>query len=205
MSLPTAANIQSLRIPQLTGTSEATLLTSLIAAADGVIAEYCLFPPASAGVKATLEAVSRTIYLDGPGRCDPTALVLGVRPVTSVTSIKQDSSGDWSYATTESASNYTLDGLTGKVYSKPGTSLAWQSTRRGIQVVCVAGFDTSTHANLLLAIGTLVAYWLALGPVTELVQGQTVDGDSLTPRDGQLPLAVRQLVTPYRLYELEGQ
>ncbi len=202
MALPTAPAIRALVLPQITGTAEDTFLGTQIVAASGALADWCLFPPATAGAAATLEATAHTFYLDGPSPSNPSILVTGYRPITTLTSVKQDTAGVWSYATTESSANYTLDGTNGLIYANPGTTLAWGSGLRYIQVVATVGFNTGAHSVLTQAIGLLVAHWLAVrktAGVSNLGQG----GSSVTIDEKGIPLHVQQLVWPYRLTALE--
>lgn len=202
MALPTAAAIQSLAIPGLTGTAEATRIESLVATADAVLAAQCFFPPATAGARSTLEATEYTLTLDGPARGRPWALRPGLRPITAVASVKQDTSGDWSYATTEDPSSYLLDGIAGEILAKPGSTLAWGSGTRYIQLVVTAGFDVGATEDLTLAIGFLIAHWLVVRK-TPGFSNASQGGQSAGFDSKDIPIHVRQLVSPYRLVGFE--
>lgn len=200
MALPTAAQIRALNLPNISGTGEDTYLGTVISAANQALADHCLFPVPASGLR-TLEATSHILYLDGPSRDDDRVLVLGLRPIVSVTSIKQDTAGVWSYATTETA--YTADLVSGLVYANAGGTLAWGCGLRHIQATVVAGFDVGAHPVLTMAIGLMVSTWMAGRAPTPYLDAQTADGTSQTYRDGQIPAAVRALVSPYRLVERE--
>lgn len=203
LPLPTAAAIQALSIPGLTGTGEAAFLTALIATADAALAEgICLFPPATPGGASTLEATSRTRYFDGPNRSDPSVIRTHLRPIVSVTSVKQDTAGDESYATTESSDDYAIDRETGELRAKRGSSLAWISGPRAIQVVLVAGFDVGAHAVLTMAIGLLVSHWMTTRRSPAIVSASQ-GGQSVSFSPKEIPIQVRELVWPYRLTGLE--
>lgn len=198
MALPTATAIRALVLPALTGTAEDTLLDLLIAAADARLADWCAVPPATPGGDSTLETTAYTVYLDGPCR-DPRVLDVGLRPITTLTSVKQDTDGDWSYASTESSSDYTLDGRHGKVYANPGSALAWGSGLRHIQVVCSAGYNVGAHVILTRAIALLVSEWLARRTSTDAIVSESLAADTRQYRDGGLSPAVLELMWPYRL------
>lgn len=202
MALPTAEVIRTSYLPQITGSAHDPVIALEIAAANGALAGFCLFPPASAGAAPTLEATAYTFTLDGPSSDDARILVTNLFPIATLTSVKQDTAGIWSYATTVSSSDYTLDGVTGLIYANPGSTLAWGSGLRHIQIVATIGYNTGAHSVLTKAIGQLVAHWMALNRApaqTSLTQG----GQSVTLGERSIPQHVRELVWPYRLTGLE--
>ena len=201
MALPTAAAIRALSLPQIDGTAVDTLIESEIATADAALADFCLFPRA-AGSSPTMEATQYTFTLDGPWAGDTRILVTNHFPITAIASIKQDTSGDWTYATTESSSDYVLDGATGYVYASPGTTLVWGSGLRHIQIVATIGYNVGAHKVLTQAIGLLVAHWMALRR-TPLTVAMTQGGQTMTLGERGIPQHVRELVWPYRLIGLE--
>lgn len=204
MALPTAAQIRALNLPNISGTGEDTYLGTQIAAADAAIADYCVFPRLSPAVSRTLEGTAYTFFLDGPDVDDPRILRTRMPPVTTLTSIKQDTAGTWSYATTESSANYTLDTETGTdIYANPGSTLAWGSGLRHIQIVATCGYNVGAHTVLTQAIGLLVSFWMSGRAPGPYLDAQTVGGTSQTYRDGQLPAAVRALIAPYKLWGRE--
>jgi hypothetical protein len=119
-----------------------------------------------------------------------------------VASVKQDTSGDWSYATTEDPSSYLLDETGSEILAKPGSPLAWGSGTRYIQLVVTAGFDVGAIEDLTLAIGFLVAHWL-VGRKTPGLQNASQGGQSAAYEGRDIPVHVLRLVSPYRLVGLE--
>lgn len=205
MALPTAAAIRALNLPNISGTGEDTYLGTQIVAADVAIADACCFPKATPAAARTMEATAYTWTLDGPDRTDPRILRTGMPPITTLTSIKQDTTGVWAYATTESSANYTLDPETGTdIYANVGSTLAWGTGLRYIQIVATAGYNVGAHAALTQAIGLLVSHWMAGRAPTPFLESQTMGGDAQTyARDAQLPPAVRALIAPYKLWARE--
>lgn len=179
-----------------------TLIDSLVSTANSALADWCLFPPATAGAAPTLEATAYTVYSDGPLEDRPEVLRTWLRPITTLTSVKQDTSGDGTYATTVSSSSYVLDGVTGEIIAKAGSGLSWGSGFRYLQVVHTVGYNTGAHVVLTQAIGLLVSHWLAGRRSTGLVS-LTQGGQSLTLDSRVIPIHVQQLMWPYRLIGLE--
>lgn len=204
MTLPTAAIVRTHGLTQLgASTSEDSNLTVLIARADAVLASWCGFPAASASVDPTLEATTYTHYLTGPSATDPTALLLPVRPVTSVTSIHDDDDRDYSYGASDlvDSGDYTLDGVEGRVYlHADSTHGAWGTGPRRIKAIYVAGYDTGADARITQGITALVAHWWS----TRNMSGQsavTLTDTTITAAEFEIPAHVRQIMWPIRLAE----
>lgn len=139
MALITAAEARQ-EIPELTGTSEDTLLESLILQAGGMIARFCSYPPASAGAEPTMESASYTRYYDGPGG---RILTLDVRPVTAVASIYDDIDLTWGADTLIASSNYAiLDGTTGRVLLTATSGESFSGAEMAIKATFTAGYTT---------------------------------------------------------------
>jgi hypothetical protein len=203
LTLPLATAVRPTHLPHLTGTGEDATLTTMIARADAVLAAWCGYPPASASASPTLESTTYTEYLDGPSVMEPRALVLPVRPVASITTIHDDTDGDWSYDADDlvSSDDYTLDGREGRVYlHDDSTHGSWSSRKRAIKVVFVAGFDTGAHKIIAEAI-SILAHWWALRH-GQGKAAQTAGGQSVTARPETIPDRVRELMAPFRMWEV---
>lgn len=202
MALPTAEQIRTL-IPALSGTTEDAALDVLIARADSVLAAWCGFQPVTAGTAPTLESATYTEFLDGPIPTNPEILRLGVRPVSSVTSLHDDIGHDFSYDAADlvDPSDYVLDGIQGLIYSNPaGNHGAFSTGARVIRCIYVAGYNTGAHPTITTAFAMLVAHWwnqrhsIGLDTLTEA-------GATEAFADRMIPEAVAELMWPYRLPE----
>lgn len=203
MALPTAAAIRALGLPQISGTAEDARLDALIAAVNETLAWWCHYPAPTSGTR-TLEATSYTEYYDGPDPDDARRLTLGLRPVTTLTSVENDDAGTWSYTSDAVVgTDVVLDGQRGAVYLHPSSGWTWSSGLRRIRVVCTAGHNVGADPALSQAFGLLVAHWSALRTTGTLPAVASAGGQSATYRSDELPASVRQLVAPYRLVERE--
>lgn len=212
MTLPTAAVVRAGWITELgTSTAEDTLIATMITRADAVLAAWCGFPvsgstDASATLDRTLESASYTEFHDGPSTVDPGSIALRVRPVTTLTTIHDDTDRDWSYGAADlvSSGDYVLDARAGRVHLKTtSTHGAWGVGSRILKVVYTAGYDTGSHEAIGPAIGLLVAHWWRLR--------HRVGGEGYTSSDGVttaavaaelIPEAIRAMLMPYRLVEV---
>ena len=66
MALCTASEVRAI-MPQLTGTSQDSILDTMITRADTQMARWCLFPAATPGGVPTMEDTTYTRYFDGNG------------------------------------------------------------------------------------------------------------------------------------------
>lgn len=204
MTLPTAAVVRTTAIKQLgTSTSEDTLIDTLIARADAVLADYCNFPPASASVDPTLEATTYTHYLDGGAPTDGRVLLLPVRPVASVTTIHDDDDRTWDYGAADlvSSDDYTLDGVEGRVYLHSDASHAgWTADTRAIKVVYSAGYDTGADARITQAIAMLVGHWWQSLPMNGF-DSTTLTDTTIDALPMEIPNAVKEKLANVKLWE----
>lgn len=140
----TASELRTAGIPGLTGTTEDTRLTALIARVDAQIAAWLGYTPASAGGSASAMTATYTDYLDGPDDDDASILRLGTWPIQSVTSIYDDANRAYGATTLVSSSDYELDAERGLVLALPtGAHASWTSSLRAIKVTYVAGYSTT--------------------------------------------------------------
>ncbi len=203
MSLPTAEQVRATGVPGLKPGSEVERLDSAIGAADAALAAWCYFPRNAAGDR-TLDSSAYLLYYRSPESDDPQRLLLGLRPVTSLTAVDTDTAGDWTYASTASLTTDVLvDEFSGNLYVRPLSTWAFVSGTRSIRVSCTAGYDVSAEPPLVQAIALLVQHWLSLGTVGVMAQTYSQGSMSATYRAEPIPTAVRMLIDPYRLIERE--
>ena len=129
-------------IPALSsGSTEDTLLTSLISAVGAAMAAWCGYPSASAGAAPTMESATYTRYQDGPGE---RLLVLDVWPVTSITSIYDSQDRSYRASDQVASGDFTLvEGERGLVELDWDASHgSWSTARRAIKSTYVAGWAT---------------------------------------------------------------
>ena len=195
MALVTAAQVRAGCLRSLTGTAEDATLDLMISRCDSVMASFLGFEAATVGGDPTLEDVSYTLILDGPGGAE---LQLPYYPIQSVTSVHDSADRTYGSADLIAAGDYTLYGGEGIVrLDDDGGTGAWSTTRRGIQVVAVIGWSTIpdwlVHATCLQ-----VAHWYTsrdhIGR-TSISQG----GGSISVLDLGLLPEVRQALNPHRL------
>lgn len=205
MPLPTAATVRDLGLPGFTGTGEDTRISALVTAADSALARYCGWPAPTDGVGLhTFEETTYVQLYDGPDPEQPSRLTLGLRPISSITAIIQDTNGDWSYTESLTAvTDYLTDDQNGRVYLNPTSTKAWLTGLRSIQVTCVAGYDVGAEPSLTQAIVFLVAHWWLLRSSTPTPQIVSYAGKSVTLKGDGLPQVVKELVAPFRLWERE--
>ena len=197
MALITAAQAR-LVLTALTGTVEDTNLDTLIAAIGAAFARWCGYPPSSAGGNPTLESATYTRYLTGRGGRD---LALDVWPVTSITSIQDDSTLDFDGSTyLVGATDYAIqDGEHGVVrLTSAAAHGSWSTGKGQIKAVFVAGFATVPNDLAFAA-------RLAVKNIYELRNRQGKSSSSMGEtsesfRDEELlPTSVRALLGGYRL------
>lgn len=199
MALITPAQFKE-HYPQLTGTAEDSVLTTLIARVDALFALYCGYPVPDAGAR-TMESATYTLYFDGASRTNGRTLQLGIRPIVSVTSIHSDPDWDYGVGDLVDSSDYVVDTMEGAVHLRPDSSEAWPSGHRSIKAVVVAGYS-STPADLVALVALAVRHLWDLRRTQGTSQYQ-VSGDqrTLTDADALIPAHVRSLLGPYVLWE----
>jgi hypothetical protein len=208
MARPSAVQIRARVLAQLSGTALDTQLDAAIAAAEGHLARYCLFPEYASGLVSLDKDVSTayTLYLNGPDRRDSRQLRLRLRPIVSITSVAQDITRDLTYSEAlVQGTDYTLDTQAGVLDWHPNSSKPFISGRRSIKVVCVAGFDLDNHETLMQAIALTVSHWWTYKGVAPSLQNITQGGQTaqlIEPR--AIPPLVRDMMAPYVLWEREG-
>lgn len=198
MALCTVAEAQA-QIPGVSGTAEEAILTDLIARAGPALARICGFPPASAGAAPTMESASYTRYLDGPAFNAPRELDLGLRPVTAITSIHDDSLWAYGSATLVDSGDYVLSADEGRVLLAPSATHLWTTGRRNIKVVCTGGYatvpDDLTHA----AVMTVAHWWRLRTRLGRTAQSDARGNSQAAPET--IPAAARELLSPFMLAE----
>ena len=199
MAILTAAEVRAVALPALTGTTEDTLLDTLIARADVAIARHLRWPTPASGTP-TLEASSYVLLPERVDYLDPTLLSTGMRPVISVTSITVDD-GTGAYATTLAGTAYALRGAAGRIKRIDGDPWIADYLAAGWYKVTVSAGFSAIPADIKQAACLLVAHWYRqLFPDG----GATSDAGvgSIVFRGGVLPPPVVEMLAPYMLAEL---
>jgi hypothetical protein len=179
--------------------SQDTLIDTLVTRADQVLSRWCGYPAYTDGAAGatTFEDQSYTLYMSGPGG---RSLKLPVYPISSVTSIEDDSTEAFDGSTYLVASgDYTTRKSEGVVLLTP-TSVhgEWSDTSSPVlKVVVVAGWSTVPE-QLKQACGEMVKHlWEMREKSGE--QSRSQQGISVSYRDEQIPPHLRAILSPYRL------
>ena len=187
-------------IPELTGTTSNTLLTTLITQADALMAAWCLWPGVDDTVSPTLEQTTYTEFLDGPDELRPRELQLpNAYAVSSITSIHDASTLVYDSGTLVASGDYTLDERSGKVFLDPdATHGAWSTGRRHIKVIYVCGWaDTAAPEFVKSAAKHMVRHLLDLPQR----QGVSTTEDGQQHREEGIPELVKVLLGPIKIWE----
>jgi hypothetical protein len=199
VAILTAAEVRAVALPALTGTTEDTLLGTLIDRADVAIARHLRWPTPASGTP-TLEAASYVLLPERVDYLDPTLLSAGMRPIISITSIAVDD-GTGAYGTTLAASAYALRTSAGRIKRIDGDPWIVDYLAAGWYKVTVsAGFST-IPADIKQAACLLVAHWYRqLFPDG----GSTSDAGigSVGFRGGVIPPPVVEMLAPNMLADL---
>ncbi len=196
MAYLTAAVVRATWLQGLVGTSEDTLIGTIIGRAEAAVARLLGYP----GAAPTIESASYTRYSGDSG-----VFVVGRKlrlepwPVTAVTSIYDDPDENWTSLYLVDPADYAVQSW--GVMLKPGSAHgAWSEgamSGQAVKATFTAGFAT-VPADIITATGMLVKHWWHL---------RTNQGFSSVPageasaslREETIPAAVRQLLAPYRL------
>lgn len=197
MALITPANFRE-HFPALTGTGEDSVLTTLIARADDLLAAFCGFRPYD-GVIHSLTQQSYSLKYSGPSRVDPRVLCLCTRPVGSVSTVEVDATGFFGgseEALTE-GTDFVADLEEGILLRSDGER--WPVAIKGISVEFTAGFATTPPGLVAIAAAEVRHLWNLRN--TQGESGYTIRGDSaqLEDWDQLIPLAVQAAIAPYRV------
>lgn len=191
MALITATEAKTF-IPTLSGTTQDTLLDTLIARADAVMATYCGIPVAGSASVPTFEDTTYTEYPPAP-RENPRAISVQGWPIVSITSAHVDA--DWSYgsSTLVPSADLVLDSPTGTIWLAPSSSWAWGRGDRVNRIVYVGGYATAPE-DLKQACGLLVAHWFRLRN-SQGRQNASGQSGNVTNKDETIPTSVRQILS----------
>ena len=193
MAIMTASEVR-LYLRTISGTGEDTTIDTLIARADEAFAEYIGIPAATVGGSATLEDVSHTLHLDGPGTQE---LRLPFFPVQSITTLHDSDDRSYGSADLVPASDYELFGNEGLIRLKDESGHgAFSTVRRAIKVVAVVGF-TSVPDSIKHAVGLQCAYWFKNRDHIGYTSVNQAGGTIQIQQMGLLP-EVRQMLRPFR-------
>ena len=193
MAVMTAAEAR-VYLRGLSSPGEDSTIDTLIAVASGQLAAWMGYPVES-GI-ASLESKTYTHYLDGP-TIYRREIRVPVFPVSSVTTIHDDPDLDYDAASLVAASDYTLHGDYGLIVLNNGANHAWNTARRSIRVVYVAGYS-SAPADVKHAVGMQVAHIFqnrdALGK-----SSVSKAGGASSPLPLELLPEVKAAAAPYRI------
>ncbi len=81
----------------------------------------------------------------------------------------------------------------------PGAPVSWLSGYRTIQATITAGYDVGAEPVLTMAIGMIVAHWMALRRSPGVSNASQGSQSATIVPDRGLPNHVQQLLWPYRL------
>lgn len=150
MALITAAEVRDRAAPTLSAASDTTtILNTLITRADGMIAAFCGYPRPTSTSARTMESASYTLY-SGRGWLwvDPSnarRLIVGLRPVTAITSVHEDQEEEFGAADLVDSGDYSQRGEHGEVIYLTQTSTHGQWTHQTdrIKAIVTAGYATA--------------------------------------------------------------
>lgn len=205
-------------------TTEDTMLDDLIARVDRLIARYCGYAPATVAGSPSMESRTYTAFrltvpksyempeggfrYDGDLNRGVTRLRFPFGPITSVTSLYNDSSLAFAAASLLASTDYEVDSEVPSVIRllPSGGRRSFDPGDGAVKITCVAGYDSADlPPELVHAAGLYVRHLYDLGSV----QGKTsvsVAGTNEGRRDETVPDVVRQVLAPFRLpYLLCGE
>jgi hypothetical protein len=200
MALLTAAEAKE-ALTGLSGTGSDTVLDKLIAAVGVAIAEHLGYPRKDATTDASCETLTYTFYSGGNnGRVEIEGrkLILPARPVTSVTSVHDDTDQGYSSSYLVASTDYTTDAVDGVIRLLPtATHGGWSAGEYAVKVIAVCGF-TTVPTNIKQAARWCVRHWWEIngrGLSTQI----SAEGVSVTPPDIAIPKQAAKLLEGYRL------
>jgi len=203
VALITAAEARAYNLLGLTGTGQDTEIAEIIDRAGAWIARWLGYPAASAGAEATIESTTYTHYSGAweggiEVADDGRSIGLPVIPVSSVTSIHDDT--DWDYGSGEliPSSDYVLDGVNGLVWLRVDASDSFTpDSPRAVKVVYSGGFSTVPDP-IKQACGMVVrTLWDARKQQGRA--GLSTPATSASLRPLEFPGLVFDLLRPYQL------
>ncbi len=192
MALTTAATVRGY-IRALTGTSEDTLLNTLIARFDDVASAWCGFPVNSN--QSTFENNTYTHYFTGDGS---DRLELRIHPANTITTVHVDVDRSYGSSSLVASSDYELFSDQGLLLLKTDSDQGSFTTGyRSVKVVYTAGY-TSIPDGLVHACGLQVNHWYmnrdTIGKAKISQNTSTIDVAPLS-----LLVETTQALAPYRL------
>lgn len=185
-------------LPELSGTGEDTVLTSLLARAESVLAGRCGYKPATATASPTFQSAAYTEYPEFWQVTDGgISLRLRHRPITAITTIHD--SPDRSYGSNDLVDSGDYSIIDGElvVLDYDATHGAWSTYNRAIKAVYTAGWTTPPD-DLKDA---LIDYTVHLFRLIDRRgrQSISVQGGSQNLRKDEIPDEILQKITPFIL------
>ena len=200
MALTNATNVANLAGGSIQSTE--TGMSDLISRAGILIARWCGYPGASAGVAPTMESATYTHYSNTSLVIVKSSrvLVLEPYPITAITSIHDDPDEEYTSADLVASSDYNQRGLHGEIIRLKADSLhgGWSRSDHAIKVVYTAGFS-SVPDDLTHAATELVLHLFNLRSKRGTSATSSPDGLNITYRSERIPDHVKEMLAQYRL------
>jgi hypothetical protein len=141
------------RPPHLGEGVDADTIDALCLTASALIARVCGYPTPSASAPPSMLSTAYTLIISSPGGRD---LPLPVWPVTAVSSVYDDPSGDFEAESLVDADDYAIKYLPGSGWvlrlAKDSTQGEWTRGRDVIQITFTAGYTNPPEALAQAAI-----------------------------------------------------
>ena len=195
MAVMTTARAKQLAWPELSGSSQDTLIGGYVDAAESTIAAYLGMPP-YLGSASTLAVQSYTLYPHGDGS---PVLELGISPAVAVTSVHISRVRDYSANNLLASTEYTLETGAGQiVLDWDGDYSTWPRGDRVIKAVVTAGYAT-LPGQLEQAVAMFARHlWGATQRKLAGVSSKSGNGGSMQYEPDAIPTEVRVVLAPFR-------
>ena len=140
MAMVTATTLKTY-LPEVTGTTADTDLTSLLDRVECAVARYFGWVKPDASADPQLLAATYTFYLNGPMFSNNAVLQLPQRPVNTITTIHSDVNRQYTADTLLDSGDFELDTLLGQAIIDPVNATdSFDRAFRAIKVVCNCGY-----------------------------------------------------------------
>lgn len=196
MAVMTTNRAKELAWPELSGSSQDTLIGSYVAQAEAWVAAHLGLPAYDGATLRSLEVQTYTLFPLGDGG---PVLELGIQPVVSVTSIHVSTVRDYDSEALVDSGDYTLYSSTGRVVLDYNADrAAWPKGERAIKAVVTAGFS-SLDAPLEMGVALVArAMWDDTQRRQAKVASKSGRGGSVQFTQPPIPASVFQMLAPYR-------
>lgn len=197
MSLVSVATLKEY-LPEISGNTIDTELSSLITRVEQLVARYLGFIPPNNSVNLTLDEATYTVYVDRPLLSEDYVLQLPIKPLVSISSVHSDVNRVYGSNTLLDDTKYTIDKVNSRIVLDDTSPDTFDSGYQATKIVGNFGYDTSSPpADLVHAI----CVWCAHLQRAKSSQGnqsitQRNSTISLSPRT--MPPEVREILRGYR-------